>query len=390
MTRFEVAVYASTLVDGLVAGAVLFAPWKRGPREPRATRQPSAGRSISIGRAMRALVATCVSFAIKAVALAGLGMGDFGLIHLVWTDLTAMLPALGVCVLAAGSSHGGALRRRVPVTLRVLAAAAVAIVPVALYASFVEPYRLQVEQAEVPLEGAREGRATIRIALLADIQTDHVTDHEREAVRRVIESRADIVLIAGDLLQARPEDVEQALTDLRDLLAQIDGPVYCVYGNVDRRDLFERLFAGTHVRVLENETVRVRIKDRDVRLCGLGLAWNSPAARRALHDLERAPGAGDVRLVLLHVPDAIFALDPETRVDLLLCGHTHGGQVCLPIFGPLITLSSVPRRIAAGGLSKLDGRRIYLTRGVGWERGQAPRVRFLCPPDVSIIELRAP
>ena len=75
-------------------------------------------------------------------------------------------------------------------------------------------------------------------------------------------------------------------------------------------------------------------------------------------------------------------------MDLTIAGHTHGGQVRIPFFGPPITLSRVPRRVAGGGLHELQGNAIYVSRGVGCERASAPRVRLNCPPEVSLLTLR--
>lgn len=95
-----------------------------------------------------------------------------------------------------------------------------------------------------------------------------------------------------------------------------------------------------------------------------------------------------MRLLVAHRPDAVLRLSPATRVDLVVSGHTHGGQLQLPLVGPLTTASHVPRAVAAGGLHEIDGRRIYVSRGIGVERGQAPRLRFGAPPEVAILTLR--
>ena len=108
--------------------------------------------------------------------------------------------------------------------------------------------------------------------------------------------------------------------------------------------------------------------------------------------LEDPKAAGDgegrsLRLLVAHRPDVIYTLSPSSRIDLIVAGHTHGGQVVVPGFGPLITLSRIPRAIAAGGLHAMDGNRIYISRGAGSEQGQAPRLRVFCPPEVSILEI---
>ena len=89
----------------------------------------------------------------------------------------------------------------------------------------------------------------------------------------------------------------------------------------------------------------------------------------------------------LHYPVPVLSLTPGTTIDLILSGHTHGGQVALPRLGPLVTASDVPRVVAAGGLHVVDGHPIYVSTGVGLERGQAPQLRFGVPPSVALITI---
>ena len=99
--------------------------------------------------------------------------------------------------------------------------------------------------------------------------------------------------------------------------------------------------------------------------------------------LGRGP-RGDHRIVISHSPDFIDAM-PE-RVDLVLAGHTHGGQVVIPFFGPPRTASRLPR-LYAGGLNDYRGTPLHVSRGVGMERGFTPPVRFLCPPEICVLDL---
>jgi predicted MPP superfamily phosphohydrolase len=77
----------------------------------------------------------------------------------------------------------------------------------------------------------------------------------------------------------------------------------------------------------------------------------------------------------------------QVDVELALGGHTHGGQIVLPGFGPPLTLSRLPRRYAAG-LNVYEGIPLHVSPGIGMERLTAPQVRFFCPPEVSVIDVR--
>ncbi len=81
-----------------------------------------------------------------------------------------------------------------------------------------------------------------------------------------------------------------------------------------------------------------------------------------------------------------FALE-EPAADLYLAGHTHGGQVVLPFLGPLITFSDLPNAQVAGRTDFPNGSTLIVSQGIGMERYDAPRLRFLCPPELVVIDL---
>ena len=89
-------------------------------------------------------------------------------------------------------------------------------------------------------------------------------------------------------------------------------------------------------------------------------------------------------IILGHNPN--FSLK-RPKADLYLAGHTHGGQVQLPFIGPLITLSDVPKEQAHGRSDLPDGTTLIVSRGIGMERYDAPRLRFFCPPEIVVIDL---
>lgn len=260
--------------------------------------------------------------------------------------------------------------------MRALGLLALLLAPVGAYASFVEPERLVVERAQLRLPAGRDG-------LIADLQFRSLGGHEREAVDRLLAQHPDVIVLAGDYHQGSQRSFAHELPGLR-----APGGVFAVQGDTESMREARVVFAGTGVRLLDNELARVGVWDRRVTIGGVERSYRSGAAQALVRRLERGSGAGDVRLLLAHRPDVALGLRHDTRIDLVLAGHTHGGQLQLPGIGPLQTASHVPRRVAGGGLHDLSGRWVYVSRGVGVERAQAPRLRLGAPPEVSIITSR--
>ncbi len=336
------------------------------------------------------LVGACV---VKLVLLDRRGWTHFGLLNAVYAEMVFGLPLLSAGLLLAAFPW----RRRRPFLRAtrpslVIAVLGLSVALVGVYASFIEPYRLVVEEVTLPLPDGRSGSAPVRIGVISDFQTPRVGDHERAAARLLMEQRPDIIFLAGDVCQADPPECERQIPAFRELHASLSAPagVYCVLGNLDRMSWVKRAIEGTRVRLLYNEIVTVAVKDRRFLIAGLNGAYLGRAEEAVMQRLEKTGGPGDIRIILSHRPDAVLRLSPGSTVDLVVSGHTHGGQVRLPWIGAMAESSDIPRRAAGGGLFEIDGHPLYVNRGVGMERGSAPQVRFLCPPTVSIIDLTGP
>jgi len=318
--------------------------------------------------------------------------------------------------------HGGAFllgqsiifavkkRRRlaiVPLILSILA------LSVGVDSMLIEPYDLQVERHEFIVVDSTwsgwsdiRGRSTVndridtekqdsridepfRIVFVTDIQTDHVGEYERNALEAVVELEPDLVLFGGDYVQAGSRNAEVA-ADLNLLMREANFGetstygAYAVRGNVDP-DLWVDVFEGTDVQVCEQtETFEVG----PIVLTTLAV-WDS-VEWPGLEE-EEIP-EGKYHVILGHVPTFFVDTAETEEGDLLLAGHTHGGQIRIPGYGPILTLTPRLPRDWAAGLTELEGedgpRRMIVSRGVGMERGYAPRVRFFCRPDIRVIDLK--
>ncbi|MBI4229960.1 MAG: hypothetical protein HY608_03910 [Planctomycetes bacterium] len=253
------------------------------------------------------------------------------------------------------------------------------------YAFHVEPHRLEITHHEI-----RSPKITrpVRVAILADIQTDHIDDFEARAIRAALEERPDLVLFPGDYLQVWDAGVHTRESDrLRNLLrpATLTPSLgaFAIEGDCEARG-WERLFDGTAVRALSDESVD--LPDAGIHLVGISLAESRTGTGRLPALLAAAP-PGRFVLVFGHAPEFALERHARTSADLCIAGHTHGGQVVLPFFGPPVTMTRIPRHIAAGGLHPAGNGWVYVSRGIGMERGVAPRLRFLCRPEVGIIDL---
>ena len=140
-----------------------------------------------------------------------------------------------------------------------------------------------------------------------------------------------------------------------------------------------QLLQQSRIELLHNRCATLRLKGRDVKLTGLADAWSEDLNLAAAFPPEEAAGAA-TRILLSHNPDTkeFLKFNPW---DLLLCGHTHGGQVVLPWLGA--PWAPVRDKRFLAGMYSWEHRCIHITRGVGNVHG----VRFNCPPEVSLINL---
>ncbi len=319
----------------------------------------------------------------KAVILWFLGVRHFGQLNLAFHTLVYVVPLCAIGLLLP--------RPWRPLTplVRGLAWMSLLTVPVGGYAWYVAPRLLVVERTEVRVAPDRRGDAPLRIAVLADLQTDRVTSYEHRVLDRLAGEKPDAILIPGDMFQGSSETLISQASEYQGLLSRLTAPagVYLVHGDCDHRPFLEALLKETTIVLVHQEVIRFECKGWTVTLGGLDR--RSLSSQRVVRQLEETPGIEDLRIALVHQPRAVDWFSANTRVDLIVAGHTHGGQVVIPGVGPPITLSPLPRHVAAGGLHELDGRQLYISRGIGMERGQAPRIRLFCRPELSILTVRA-
>ncbi len=254
---------------------------------------------------------------------------------------------------------------------------------------FIEPCFYLVEtRAEAHPRGWPKELDGLKIALISDIHagSPYVRQKRiRELVGRVNSAKPDMIVLLGDYVIQTvvggrfypPEDLAVELKELRAPLG-----VYAVIGNHDwwlDGERVRKAFAGQGLKVLENENVRLTWHGGRFSL--LGLADHIERKPDAVTPIAKLPGTEPV-IALIHEPD-FFPEIPE-RIALTLAGHTHGGQVRLPLIGSPIVPSAYGQRFVRG-LIKEGERLLYVTTGVGTS---IIPVRFNVPPEYVLLTLR--
>lgn len=258
----------------------------------------------------------------------------------------------------------------------------------AVYAFLGEPAWVDVVEIDLPLPRLRGGFAGFRILQLSDIHMGGWMDRARlkHIVDVVRSQQIDLIVMTGDYVfgHAWTEHLEQAVDDFIQEISRLttDHEVLAVLGNHDHwtdatrvREMLE------HCGVIElNNDVHSFTRGADeLHIAGVDDIWEH---KDRLEDVyNRLPQAGTA-ILLAHEPDFADTSSQSARFDLQLSGHSHGGQVVIPFFGPPV-LPYLGEKYPSG-LYKVGEMLQYTNRGVGMIE---PAVRFNCRPEITIFTL---
>ncbi|MBV9267086.1 MAG: metallophosphoesterase [Acidobacteriaceae bacterium] len=221
-----------------------------------------------------------------------------------------------------------------------------------------------------------------RILHLSDLHIDCV-EHLADAVADSLAGLdADVCLMTGDYRFAIEGACDASWAGMRRVLSNVTAPdgVYAILGNHDPCEMAEGL-ESMNVEMLINDSVELRRGRSSIWIAGTDDSYDYrfddlPAA------MSQIPPSG-FKVLLAHTPDA-YRSAYEADVHLYLCGHTHAGQIRLPFIGSVIQNSEAPRAYTHGYWNH-HGMHGYTSAGIG--ASMLP-VRFNCPPEIVVIELR--
>ncbi|MBS3734704.1 MAG: metallophosphoesterase family protein [Phycisphaerae bacterium] len=309
-----------------------------------------------------------------------------------WEQVVAVgvpLGAVVVAVLAASvlirwfvrsaRRRPGPSRRWRRITERVLVGLFVVELLCGLYAWGVEPYWPEVTRHRIVLSQLPPQSSPIRLVHISDTHCDAKVRLEDELPERIAALEPDAIVFTGDAINA-PAGRENFRTLMRSL--RRIAPVYAVTGNWESITELSvgPLYADAGVRVLDGAARPLGVSAGNVWLAGSA----DGDVDGLLAALAEVPDDAAV-VVLHHRPDAIERV-ARAGGDVYCAGHTHGGQVALPFYGAMVTLSRHGRRFARGR-HRVGETTLLVNRGIGTEGGRAPRIRFCSRPEIGLIEL---
>jgi predicted MPP superfamily phosphohydrolase len=239
-------------------------------------------------------------------------------------------------------------------------------------------FRITHNRVELPhLPAAFDGFTLLH---LSDLHTDMYPPAIEALAAQLNSLRYDAAALTGDYRAWTFGEIGDSMDGMRLLCDQLQGPVYGVLGNHDTIRMVPELEA-MGVQMLLNESVAIQRTGETIHLAGI-----DDAHYYRVDNIEKAAQGiplGAVAILLSHTPE-IYRQAAHAGFDLLFCGHTHGGQICLPGGFPLTLDARCPRRLGSGAWRhvRMQG---YTSAGAGTS---IVEVRINCPPEITLHTLR--
>ena len=272
-------------------------------------------------------------------------------------------------------------------TSRGKVAAATALLGGLVYAREVETRRVEIKPVTLTLPRLSPEFDGYRVVQIGDLHLDDWTKPERlkGITQKVNEQRPDLVAITGDFASYSAEqlDAQRLVEALRDLRAR-DGCV-AILGNHDYLTdvkLVRRCIREGGVTELINGVLTLKRGDAALHVAGIDDVMEGRSRLDLV--LQKLPDSG-AAILLAHEPDFADVSAATGRFDLQLSGHSHGGQIGVPLLRRLV-LPPFSQRYTSG-LYQVGGMRVYTNRGIGFVQ---LRARFLCRPEITTFTLRSP
>lgn len=255
-----------------------------------------------------------------------------------------------------------------------------------IYARFIEPDFLTVRYENISSGLISGDKKELRILQFSDMHISEYFDEKdiKKVVERINEEAPDVVVFTGDLIdEYNKYENKKNIDEIWEILGGINAPFgkYAIYGNHDygggAERIYKKIMENSGFAVLKNE--KIALKEYNINIIGMD---DSIFGRFDKQKLIEFLDDGSYNVVLSHEPDVIDSL-LEYGIDLLLSGHSHGGQINLP---GVKFLPAMAEKYTGGIYSFNNYRRTVLYVNAGLGTSQIP-LRFMAPPELSVFIL---
>jgi predicted MPP superfamily phosphohydrolase len=256
------------------------------------------------------------------------------------------------------------------------------------YITKIEPEKLLIRNITLTSDKITK---SIKVVHFSDVQSAKIGDYEKRIFKTIQKIDADLILYTGDFLQLPKElnfkDQWEQMHRLFDSLNPGFG-IYAVYGDTELALYSVPKDEILPIQILSSKADSFAFEGGNISIYGLSL-YNSKNPLWAMRGIETWLKENDdshFKILLGHSPDYALALK-DSRIDLCLAGHTHGGQVRIPFIGPLTIDSQIPKKWSRG-FHKIGIPYLNVSAGAGSNHYNGlPAMRFNCPTEITVINI---
>jgi predicted MPP superfamily phosphohydrolase len=246
-----------------------------------------------------------------------------------------------------------------------------------LYGHLIEPYWIEVKTVEVPTNKLHQ--TAVRLVQVSDTHCTIRPLNEKKMVEMINGLRPDIIVFTGD-----SANNSRGLKRFKETMGRLEARLgkFAVRGNIDEGFWpGVNIFGGTGFVELDGNSVEVKKDGEKIWITGVSCEKEGKAG-----DVLKKVPDDCLSVFLYHFPDLVEDLN-GLNVDLYLAGHTHGGQIALPFYGAIITLSKFGKKYESGEY-KVGSTVLYVNRGLGLAAGFNPKMRFFARPEITVFDLK--
>jgi predicted MPP superfamily phosphohydrolase len=246
-----------------------------------------------------------------------------------------------------------------------------------LYGHLIEPYWIEVKTVEIPTTKLHQ--TAIRLVQISDTHCTIRPLSEKKVVEIINDLKPDIIVFTGD-----SANNSRGLKRFKETMKALEARLgkFAVRGNIDA--VFwpgVDIFGGTGFVELDGNSIEINKDGEEIWITGV-----TREKEDKIDDVLKKVPDDSFSVFLYHFPDLVEDLN-GLNVDLYLAGHTHGGQIAMPFYGAIITLSKFGKKYESGEY-KVGNIVLYVNRGLGLASGFNPKMRFFARPEITVFDLK--